>query len=205
MPPAGLASGDRGRAEGQVQRRLMLMRLGDRPRICSPRRPKPRRRVQPRRVQRLQHRLAAASRPCAARRSPARRTAPGRQVRASATAVPTAACGGISSSSNPAAPMRSTWRTGSGGALRISGSSTASSVPLRRSTAAARRWPGGAVARLHRRQRVQRVLQRAAPLEHGGQQRVGCFPRSGRPAMAIPPAAERGCLGRSDRRRRCAA
>ena len=65
------------------------------------------------------------------------------RVRASATAVATAAWLGVSSSSSPAAPMRSTWRTGSGGALRKNGSSTASSVPSRRSTAAASRAPRG--------------------------------------------------------------
>ncbi len=59
--------------------------------------------------------------------------------RASATAVATAAWAGVPSSSRPAAPSRSTCRTGTGGAFFSNGSSTASSVPIRRSTIAANR------------------------------------------------------------------
>ena len=62
-----------------------------------------------------------------------------RRARARATAVATAACGGVSSSSRPAAPRRRTWRTGSGGGFLRKGSSTASSVPSRRSVAATSR------------------------------------------------------------------
>ena len=65
----------------------------------------------------------------------------GAQLLAVPTAVPTAACGGVPSSSNPAAPSRRMIRTASGGARCRNGSSTASSEPSRRSTPAARRCP----------------------------------------------------------------
>ena len=59
---------------------------------------------------------ASATRRSTALTMPANGASP--RARASATAVATAAWLGVSSSSSPAAPSRSTWRTGSGGALR---------------------------------------------------------------------------------------
>jgi len=137
-------------------------------------------------------------------------------VRANATAVPTAACGGMSSSNNPAAPMRSTSRTGSGGALRISGSSTASSVPARRSTAAARRCPAersrasiagsafNASSNVRRRSNTASAARKLLP----GLDPPCLFPRTIHPPLFTrhySPLWARGCRDRSGRPRRCAA
>ena len=81
-----------------------------------------------------------------------------RRARANATAVATAAWLGVSSSNSPAAPMRITWRTGSGGALRRYGSSTASSVPMRRKHRGSQAMCRGAVPRRQLGESTQRVL-----------------------------------------------
>ena len=152
------------------------MRLGDRARIRAPARPEPGRRVEPRPVQ-----PASAAGPASATRRSTAFTSPANGAACARGPArprsPTAACGGVSSSSSPAAPSRSTCFTPSGGARVRNGSSTASSEPSRRSTAAASRCAAARSRGSAGAARVQRLLQRTAAVEHGGQQVEGDLPR----------------------------
>ncbi len=182
-------------SERDIERRLVLMRQGDRPGLFAPGRPQPGRCIQARPVEFRQAAQRRLRPPAAARHSPARRTAISRRARASATAVATAAWLGVSSSSSPAAPMRRTWRTGSGGALRRNGSSTASSVPIRRSTAAASRCAAARSLGGNIGQCIQRFLERAALVEH----RLSAGRTQPRVSGRTSPRVTAYCRGRSAR------
>ena len=180
---------------------------GDFARLLTPGRPEPRRRVQPRtsRGRRARRGPASATRRSTALTRPASGASP--RARARATAVATAAWVGDRSSSSPAAPSRSTWRTGSGGALRRNGSSTASSVPSATQHGRGKPMaPRHDRARRERRQRIQCLLERPTPIQHCGQQvegrrsRVGSAisaRRDGRRLAAVQPAARQHLVGQS--------